>query len=350
MKKAKASPIYASGKLFAVAFGLFALTLSTSVAATYAWYKVRDFARIDQLSMAFQGEAKLEAGLRMEDGSIDYKAVLNEDDFRKVDPNYDSNINLKDVSGMFVSSWLETDEEEKTPILRKAYTRSSETTMTEKAEEGFVQIETFFRSDVPCHLYLSKDTRIRPMERYNHELARRNAWSEEELNRVLDSVRVSFYSEEGFYIAEPGRDTPSHTQFGGPLQAHNKDGFFDYVDGKEILYGEYIGTPTYLPALDEDSPIPEDPSAFNARHKAGVERVDPSSVVYAEEETHPFKDFIFGGGPKADGAICLGTLSPDEDYRLVITIYLEGWDLDLTDTLAAGKFSLDLNFTGLMDI
>lgn len=350
MKKAKGTPFSYSGKLFALAFGLFALTLSSSVAATYAWYKVRDFARIDQISMGFSDSAHLQAGLRLEDGTIDYKNVLNEDDFRLADPDYDKNIHLKEVSSMFSSAWLNSKETVKTPVLRRNYASSSSKTMTEPAENGFVQIEAFFRSDVACHLYLDSHTVCRPMERFNAALASENGYDEEELNKVLDCVRVSFYSEEGFYIAEPGQKTSSHTRFGGPLQAHNDQGYFDYEDDKEILYGEYEGTPKYLPALEEDSPEPENKSAFNARHKAGVAIVDPDSVDYAIEETHPLDDFLFQGGPTAGDAICLGTLSPDEDYRLVISVYIEGWDLDLTDTLAAGKFSLDLSFTGLMDI
>lgn len=350
MKKGKASYFSNSGKLFVAAFGLFAFTLFSSVTATYAWYKVRDFARIDQLSMAFSEDATLEMGLRQEDGTIDYKQVLNADDFRKVDPHYDSNTNLKDVSSMFSSEWLAEQNEDTKPILHRSYATSKEHTKTEAATEGFLQYETYFRSKVPCHLYLTENTSARVLERFNHDLAEEYSYNEEELNRVLDSVRVSFYSKEGFHIAEPGQTEASHTRFGGPLQAHNDQGYFDYADGKEILYGEYEGEPTYLPALEEDSPEPENKSAFNAKHKAGVERVDVSSVSFAEEESRPLSDFLLGKAPTGKDAICLGTLNANEDFRLVITIYIEGWDLDLTDTLAKGKFSLDLNFAGLMDI
>jgi hypothetical protein len=349
MAKGRNKATSSTGKLIAAAFGLFFLTLSSSIVGTYAWYKVRDFARIDQISMDFSSSPTLQAGVKDEDGNIEYKQVLNEYDFRKGDPNYDANANLKEVSSMFFDGDVSNYADDKAPILRAPYTKSDQKGKTEPAESGFIQIEAFFRSSAPCHLYLTDHTVIKPLEATNALIAK-YGYDEDELNRVLDCARLSFYSKEGYHVIELGQQTPSHTKFGGPLQAHNTEGFFDYEEGKEVLYGDYSGTPTYLPALEEDSPIPESPSAFNARHKAGIERVDPTSVTFAEEHTHVLSDFLFDGGSSAGDTICLGTLSPNEDFRLVISIYIEGWDKDLTDTLATGKFSLDLNFTGLLDI
>ncbi len=341
-----------TGRLFAATLGLFALTLSASIAATYAWYTVRDFARIDRISMSLNDDSELLIGMKDESGVIQYGESLKDDDFRKVDENYDSNINLKDVSSMFSSQWLNEnkDPDLKTPILRAPYGKSSSTTMTEAATGGYLQFATYFRSNVPCHLYLGPGTKATPIERWNKSIAGQNNWSEEELNHVLDCVRVSFYSKEGFYIAEPGQKASSHTKFGGPLQAKTLDGYYDYVDGKETMYGEFEGEPTYKPAPEQDVAEYEDDTAFHAKHKAGVEIVDPTSVTIAEEVTRPLNDFIFWKTATAGDAICLGTLTPDEDYRLVISVYLEGWDVDLTEALATGKFSLDLTFVGLMDI
>ena len=222
--------------------------------------------------------------------------------------------------------------------------------MTEAATEHFLQFETFFRCDEPCHLYLDHTTKAKPLERWNKERAAQSNYSEEELNRVLDSVRVSFYSEETFIITEPNQDEASHTQYGGPLWARNWEGYYDYDNGKEILFGEYTGTPTYSEASPTDTPKPDNASSFNAYHKAGVEIVNPDSVTYATEESYPLDSILFQGGATAGNAHCLGTLKANEDYRLVISIYIEGWDRDLTDALATGKFSLDLRFIGLLDI
>ena len=352
MAKKGNRPYIMPGRLFAATLGLFALTLTTSVAATYAWFQVRDFARLDQISMSLHDDSVLEIGYKDHEGKMVYKQGLNESDFRIIDEHYDENTYLKDVSSMYGGLWLnkEVDPDEKTPILRLPYAKEETTTITSPATKGFVQIETYFRCSSPCHLYLDKDTKAVPIERWNKELAKQTNYTEEELNAVLDCVRISFYSKEGFHIAEPNVETSSHTKFGGPLQAKTLDGYYDQVDGKETMYGEYSGIPSYLPAPEEDLIPYEDDSAFHAKHKAGVEILDVSSVDIAEEKTVPLKDFLYQGGPTAKEAICLGTLSPNEDYRLVISVYIEGWDLDLTDALATGKFRLDLSFVGLMDI
>ena len=345
-------PYVMPAKLFAATLGLFALTLGSSVAATYAWFQVRDFARIDQISMSMRDDSSLLIGLKDEDGHIEYKSSLSEADLALADPDYEANTYLKDVSSMFSSSWLDApgDPDGKTPILRMPYAKEEGTTITSPATRGFLQFETYFRSNVACHLYLDDATKAVPLERWNREIADKTDYTEEELNQVLDCVRVSFYSKEGFVIAEPGQKQSSNTKFGGPLQAKSLDGYYDSVDGKETMYGEFSGEPSYLPAPEEDLVPYEDDTSFHAKHKAGVEIVDPTSVDVATEKTLPLDDMLYRGGPSGKKATCLGTLSPNEDYRLVISVYIEGWDVDLTDALATGKFRLDLSFVGLMDI
>ena len=349
MSRRKKNP-FLSGKILAAAIGLFALTLSTSTVATYAWFAVNDFARIEQIGMKLDDSTTMEIGYRQGKGIV-YKDKLTEDDLRIIDPKYDSNVHLKDVTSAFSSSWLDSNEAEKTPVLRVPYTQSLENGMTEAATEGFVQIEAFLRCSQPCHLYLGHLTQAKVLERWNREIAGTTGYSEEDLNKVLDCVRVSFCTKDAFYIAEPGQEEASGTVFAGPLQARNDKGYYDYEDGREILFGEYKGTPSYLPAPEEDRKDYEDESAFHAIHKAGVEIVDPSSVTPAVEKSYPLSAFILPErAPTAGDTLCLGTLQPNEDYRIVVSVYIEGWDLDLTDHLATGKFSLDLSFVGLMDI
>jgi len=349
MSKRKKNP-FLSGKILAATIGLFALTLSTSTMATFAWFQVSDFARIEQIGMKLDDSTTMQIGYRQGDGIL-YQDKIDENDLRIIDSNYDRNVHLRDVTSAFSSEWLNTNEAEKTPILRVPYGKSKENTMTEAATEGFIQAEAFLRCSQPCHLYLGHNTSATVIERWNRELAAQTGYSEDELNKVLDCVRVSFYTKDAFYIAEPGQEEASKTVFAGPLQARNNLGYYDSEDGKEILYGEYEGEPSYLPAPETDEKDFDDDSAFHAIHKAGIEKVDVSSVKPAVEKSYPLSSFILPEKAVTAGdTLCLGTLHPNEDYRIVISIYIEGWDLDLTDSLATGKFSLDLSFVGLMDI
>ena len=349
MSKRAKNP-FLSGKILVATIGLFTLTLATSTVATYAWFAVTDFARIDQISMTLDNSSKMEIGYRTLEG-IHYQEKIDENDLRIIDPNYDKNTHLTDVTSAFSSDWLNTNEAEKTPVLRVPYSKSTSNTMTEAATGGFIQVEAFLRCNQPCHLYLGYKTQATVLERWNREIAAMTGYSEDELNKVLDCVRVSFYTKDAYYIVEPGQETTSKTVFAGPLQARNSLGYYDSEEGKEILFGEYEGTPSYLPAPEEDYKPYEDDSAFHAIHKAGVEMVDTSSVAPAVEQTHLLSELVLPEKASEGGdTLCLGTLHPNEDFRIVVSVYIEGWDLDLTDSLATGKFSLDLSFVGLMDI
>ncbi len=349
MSKRAKNP-YLSGKILVATIGLFTLTLATSTVATYAWFAVTDFARIEQISMTLDNSNKMEIGYRTAEG-IHYQDKIDENDLRIIDPNYDKNTHLKDVTSAFSSSWLEEDVESKTPVLRVPYSESQSNTMTEPATKGFIQFEAFLRCNEACHLYLGHKTKATVLERWNREIAATTGYSAEELNHVLDCARFSILTRDVYYIVELGQEKTTKTVFAGPLQARNTFGYYDAQDGKEILYGEYEGTPSYLPAPEEDYKPYEDDTSFHAIHRAGIEMVDTSSVAPAVEQTHVLSELVLPEtASEAGDTLCLGTLQPNEDFRVVISVYIEGWDLDLTDTLASGKFSLDLSFVGLMDI
>ena len=318
-------------RLSAAIASALSLLILPSVLVTAAWFRIQSFASIQGMSLTMRG-ANLEIGYKRGD-FIRYMEGQGELDPKDLDPNYKTNRRLADVSSMFLDQWLneETIFESTFPMLRKSYATDESHTLTERAKDHFLQFELFLRCSDYCHLFLDDSSFI---ENVNPDID------------LLSSVRISIYTRDTFLIAE-GKTNASATRFGGPLSIRNKEGYYDYEDGREILYGEYDGEPNYYPPSDADSKHEGPTTAFLAKHKAGIQAVNAESVKFAYESSVSFESLIYKEG--AEGLHCLGVLKPKEDYRLVLTIYLEGWDRDLDDRMADGSLNAAINFLGLLD-
>lgn len=320
-------------KLIAVVVSLTSIGLLTSTMVSFAWYRLDAFASISNLFITTRAGNDLEVGFRHGDDIIYFEA-LKEKELSLLDPQFEKNRYLADVSGMFLGSWFnqDTDLGSSFPVLRQAYTAGGPTTITPKAESRFLQFELFFRSSEPCHLYLDPSTSLR------------NANEEADL---LASMRVSFLSEDRYLIAEPKKsDAP--TRFGGLLSLHDGNGFFDNVNGREILYGEYTGKPKYLPPIDQNSEVLEEKDAFHAQHQPGVERVDLNSVSFAYERTVALDDLVYS--PGSNNKVSFGVVPAKKEYRVVLTIYIEGWDTESIDRHSTGSVQITLSFLGVYDL
>ena len=317
----------------------------SGIAATYAWFTVKDIARVNQISLSISDSANLSIGYR-KNHSIVYKQELSEEDFEAIDPNYMENINLRDVSGMHKKDWLEAKPFiENRPVLLESYSRSSFTAKTEQATSGYLQFELYFRCEYSGHLYLSEKTAASKKWKSVDEDKHRS--SREEVS-ILDVVRASFYTEEHYYIAHLS-DAEKTTQFAGPLNIRGDDEYFDSEDGKEIVYGSYQGTPAYFPAADEDTGLSVPLDCFSAKHQAGIMSIDTKSIHPEVEESHPISQFIYDGSGKGGSKYNLGYVPSDTDYRMVFTVYLEGWDRSMNDTIRGERFRLNISFVLLMD-
>lgn len=319
-------------KLVAVVISLTSIGLLTSTMASFAWYRLDAFASISNLFITTRAGNDLEIGFRR-GNDIVYADALGEKELSFLDPQFEKNRYLADVSGMFLSSWLnqDTDLKRSFPVLRQAYTVGGSTTITPKAESRFLQFELFFRSLEPCHLYLDPGTSLK------------NVKEEADL---LASMRVSFLSEDCYLITEPKKDDVP-TRFGGLLSLHDGNGFFDNANGREILYGEYAGEPKYLPPIDQNTEVLEERDVFHAQHQPGVERVDLSSVSFAYERTVSLDDLVYS--PESNNKLSLGIVPAKEEYRVVLTIYIEGWDTESIDRHSTGSVQISLSFLGVYD-
>ena len=182
-------------------------------------------------------------------------------------------------------------------------------------------------------------------------------YSEDELHELLNnvvkamrfSILIKDVDEYSYTIIDPHYE--EETLMGGLLD-NSVDDYYDYYvkentdERFERVYGEYSGEIVYDEPLAQDSEFkdPDEPaSAFNARHKEGVK---PVNFQKSKEE----KGFEF----KKEGAINLEDFNSgvpfhfpvymDKPKEVVISLYIEGWDLDSVNYTMGAAFSAGLGF------
>ena len=173
----------------------------------------------------------------------------------------------------------------------------------------------------------------------------------EALYSVEDAIRVSFYSEDGYVIYEPNVETGSKTKLGGLLDVSFYDGYIDYNSSfEEVLYGEYNEDANliYDDAVDHDVEHHEYESAkpgVGGKTKAGIRHlnldksVSEGNLKIKEEETYSLSELLHTKK-------WVTYIAPNEIKRLVITIYLEGWDKECSNDLINAAFNAHIAFMG----
>lgn len=357
-------------KLFLVGLLSFFLTLVASVTSTYAWFAVSEAGKISFMDMRINEQHSIQIGLKNQDGGLDFYDSVNDSILEEHFISYKAGSPLSDLSSMYGKLWLNenTNYETDYPILRQAYSVGGDHHASYPAQQGFYQFEFFFKSDSDMYLFLDyeattckalHDKNLEYVNRYNEDIEDESKKLDvRDLDNVVNATRVSFFSKNGFYILEPNATKSSNTVLGGILDATSKDGYYDFdTSNKEIVYGEYDNDDAlvYDEASDTDTEVIGRATCFNASHKAGIRRFNYEKSVenglsFQKEKTYTLEQL----GLKANEGqfdeermTPIASLKANEPTRVVVTIYLEGWDLDVTEAIGNGEFSLSLGFKGL---
>ena len=172
---------------------------------------------------------------------------------------------------------------------------------------------------------------------------------ENRLNTLVKAMRMSILVNDKDYYQYAVLDFYKNetTYFGGILD-NNVDRYYDYFrssDGYsyERLYGEIeeMNHIAYLPPTQGDTDyehVDDDPSAFNAKHKDGIRRIDfaNSDFKIKEEQSYTMTDFV---GNKKPLSIPVYRGTPTE---IVLSIYIEGWDLESINYTMGATFIANL--------
>ena len=370
--KFKNSRTKAKAKLLTLGALLFSFGVATSAVATSAWYNLLDIAIVSNLNLTINmDDAILELHLLDDDG-LPVERLEGNDGYTSEQLGITDETILTDVSGMYQSKWF--DEPNFNPSKDFPTFRTRYKIGTNQKDTGIEQVEnrnkTYVQNAFQLHataetdVYLDSTSFIDYNEKANKETIKMNNWDEDrlrELNKVANAVRISILTEDGdYFIIKRGEVDEEDVYFGGILDL-NKDGYYDNDGEKEYLYGEYSEDYDYaaktLDGLDAD-PSEDDlqraknnHNTFKAYSQKGVRRVDIDDAYnHIQKENALLIDSMSFdiNDPLKLTAQQICHVEAGETKRIVVSIYVEGWDPDMTDDIASASFDVNVAFTGLV--
>ena len=337
-----------------------ALTFTAGVTSTYAWLNLgqQTIERVIEAELS-DHVPTLQMG-QMVDGEF---VAFTEKDTR------DGAV-LSPVSG--AGSVVEGEY----PVLTSAPRMKGEGTLT---KDGYLQFEYYFLCDTDCWIYLAPGSHVVPgnnANRYDEETGIQ--LDEKKLDESVFTLRTRFtsYSEEEGLIdiltiptiaAKEGQEVlqraegkdVSDVYYGGIADILPFDGFYDNDGEKEYVY-HYGKTPTaeeeerlYKGIGEDENPMPEDQGNFLlANHRKGIKKADlpawkEEGYVLPEDARPDFSSVTLEEGVPTTDSDYLLNLVAFEPGKLVVTVYLEGWDPYCTNDIGSASMELDLVFTGL---
>lgn len=332
-------------KRIVILFTSIIAALVTGISVTVAWYASGQSMFIEDIELSLRGEKELFISTSGEEGS--FKETLTKDDLIKVD-------SFRPITSSQSSLWLENKEP--LPKFRDGYP-CEDKPIVPQAHDGFYQQELYLYSDDDVIATLDKEAvMFTANETRNRQKAKelRNEYSEltedeifNNLNQISKSMRYSILipDEENYayYIIDPTKT--EDTLFGGVLDS-NRSGYFDtYEKDNEIFEKVYGEIEDYFKIVYDD-PNPQDILAtgpltcFNANKMKGtrsfnLQKSINNGLKIAKENSISNDEF--------ETKLQIPLVS-QEPTKIVLSIYIEGWDLDNTNLVQHASFFAGLKF------
>ena len=341
--------------------------LISSISLTVAWFIGASYLQIAQIDIKTKSPT-----LQLSTDNIEFKNSLAKSDLQRVD-------DFKPVSSIYYYNWTTTQAE--TPVFYGEYKTISKEFMTspsdvDVADYGYFSQTLYLKSDQSVYVTLVQDDELEegenplfyPDEEANLAKAQRlyNTFGYEELtveqitqglNDVVKSLRVSLLllndDEENidpetydYHIIDPYYDKP--TYYGGILD-NDLSGTYDNYNGQEVIFGWVNDSDCvrFDEPLTQESSVVGYLTCFNSGHARGVKRYDAESsfennFVIEKEPALKFNSSEFYDVETETGLLI--PLKANVSRRIVLSIYLEGWDEDNNNLTMFGKFLVNLQF------
>jgi hypothetical protein len=342
--------------------GVAVLAFSVSVLATsaYAWYRLADLLIVDNIAIKYAGSETFKIGMKDSTGALDYPNYVSMDEPQVIDNDvlkkyagFTGTEVLKPVSGMYQDLWLNSSTifDTSVPTFRSGYFGASNIHQADLATtSSYLQFEFYFYCDRDCYVFLADSSALTANHSANLSLANGDANVAAELDKVSLCSRVSFYSDLGYTIWEPNVTSSSATPFAGRLNLTNDDDYYDTQDGKEILFGQYSCDHLVYDDAGRSTSMQGNGTAFDALSDPSAQALDldksktDGGLAISNEQAYPLA--ILDNMETTDHALAYCPMGVAT--RVVVTLYVEGWDRDTVDSVGHAKFDLDLAFTGLL--
>lgn len=340
--------------------GVIALCVST-VSMSIAWYATSTQVRLEAIEMTVDCDRDLGISTARDGEYVE-----------KLEPEDLSQVGLfRPVTSAYSSRWKDTKSDE--PVFYDE-PRFSTNEITGKvpvaAIGGYYSQKLYLKSNDDIYVTIGADnTYINPNYEYNKGYAkelfkeyqkgddeRLKAMTEEEietgLNNLVKAMRYSILitdeKDYDYAIIDPHKEN-TVTEYAGLLDV-DRDHYYDhFIKGEhsyERLYGDYTGEVVYGSEISGNSGYkdPDDsPNAFNAMHKKGLMAYDEAAskangLVINVEESIDVKEF------KNDSKPFRIPLYRNQPTEIVLSIYIEGWDLDSINHTKGATFISNLEF------
>lgn len=332
--------------------GLTAMSVGLS---TFAWYNGSSHLSVSNFNIRLADKRLL-----ISTDNVEFKSHLAKEDLVEVDF-------FRPVSSMFMESWVNVKEE--APRFKRGFSHESITmdayvleTDYATASEGYFVQSLYLKADVDG--FVSIDSSLTSFEADSAknkgvankllEMGRYSGIDVDALTNKLDDIIKSMrfmvlvldeedetgLDEYATYIIDPTKT--DDTYYGGVLD-NDGDGYYDYHDDKEVLFGEIDSGDTSLIVYDSMASISTPKvshSVFDANTHQGVRHLN----INASSEN--------GLKLKKEHSLSMDELSNIKipvrngiSRHICLAMYIEGWDIDNNNYTMYSSFKSNIGFT-----
>lgn len=331
-------------RLAAFGIGSLALLGISSFAMTLAWYSSGIYNAISPVQITLRSEPTFL--ISTSDKLETFKNSLSKNELKQVNE-------FSPVSSMYSDRWIA--EKVNYPKFAGDFTHYDKGINPSYVTTGFFSQDLYFYSEDDIYVTFDKTkVSFTPNKELNAQEAKNLVGrfpelSEQEifenLNAISKSLRVSILVPDetnyDYFIYDPLKS--EETVFAGILDT-NLDHYFDFNEEtkKEIIYGQYEKQEkiVYQPGTSEDVPYSGTNTCFNAKHKAHIDQFDLDSSI------------VNGFEPAIENSLSQNEIEDEMKIRVenqkpthfILSIYIEGWDLDNTNLVEYAAFNVDIQF------
>ena len=348
-------------RLIIASLGMITATIVASISMSVAWYASGNILGVNQIEITFRGEKDILAGFDPEDVE-NFKSTIvfnDEVDDKEYYP----------VSSMFSDEWLNVEADK--PIFRATYTsvdhddvESYTKSITVNEEDGYFSKEIYLYCDSNVIITIDAEgTSFYPDSNANKATANSLGETDEQrelikndLDNVVNSLRLSVLipgDDYSYYLIDPNKEEDTYLCGLLNLYEESDDHYHTYYkDGKEYetFFGEYNDESllVYDEPSSEDSELIGRASEFNAKHKKGAYTVNleisiENGFIPKKENSLTLKEADITTDEGKDTGIRI-PLKAYEPKKIVLSMYLEGWDRDNIGYVQKGQFYADIKF------
>lgn len=361
--------------IISLILGTAALSVLAIPVATIAWYASSDRLQVNSIDLDLRTDESV--GLLISTSADDdsFKEKLETKDLKKVGE-------FIPTSSMFQDNWMSTRND-----LPLFYDSSSDVAPNgipslNVSDKGFYQQKLYLLNNIDYYVTLdTEQTFVTSDKTANHLRAQALVGKvgeltvdeiEEKLNNLENSIRFSilvntpnFYQ---YFIVDPNKKENEVTYYAGRLD-NNGDGYYDTFPAiddnnqaveKEIIYGEVENRDQIAydnPTSDTLAPIDDyDPFRHSFFGNSFEGKSKETAYTYNEQNS-----LQAGVKYKQEPSISLDDINSNDNpllipcyngvpTEIVLSIYLEGWDLDCYNSTMGASFDAQLSFKVLRGI